>query len=102
MVQSDRQSLAIGAVAMATALITCDGRMLTSRGMGSIVCYELALSSLNLAELPTGEPDPGEPDVRFGGRGGANQCAIPTPIDGVYEGCSNVEPHSITSAHRAP
>ena len=35
---------------------------------GSIVCYELALSSLNLAELPTGEPDPGEPDVRFGGR----------------------------------
>jgi hypothetical protein len=58
-----------------------DGRMLTLRGMGSIVCYELALQSLNLDELPTGEPDPGEPDVRFGGRGGANQCAIPTPID---------------------
>src|SRR5689334_6013994 len=30
--------------------------------------------------LLTGEPDAGEPHVRFGGRGGANQCAIPTPI----------------------
>jgi hypothetical protein len=29
---------------------------------------------------PTGEPDAGDPHVRFGGRGGANQCAIPTPI----------------------
>ena len=34
---------------------------------------------LNLDELPTGEPDPRESDVRFGGGGGANH-AIPTPI----------------------
>jgi hypothetical protein len=27
----------------------------------------------------TGEPDAGNLHVRFGGRGGANQCAIPTP-----------------------
>ncbi len=31
---------------------------------------------------PTGEPDAGDPHVRFGGRGGAIQCAIPTPIGG--------------------
>ena len=30
--------------------------------------------------LLTGEPDAGEPPVRFGGRGAANQCGIPTPI----------------------
>ena len=30
---------------------------------------------------PTGEPDAGDPHVRFGGRGGAIQCAIPTPIE---------------------
>jgi len=29
---------------------------------------------------PTGEPDAGNLHVRFGGRGGANQCAIPTPM----------------------
>jgi hypothetical protein len=29
-----------------------------------------------------GEPDAGNPPVRFGGRGGANQCAVPTPIRG--------------------
>lgn len=28
----------------------------------------------------TGEPDAGEPHVRFGGRGGATQCVVPTPI----------------------
>jgi len=28
----------------------------------------------------TGEPDAGDPHVRFGGRGGANQCVVPTPI----------------------
>ena len=30
----------------------------------------------------TGEPDAGNLQVRFGGRGGANQCAIPTPYHG--------------------
>gem|GEM_PF-5125527 len=35
---------------------------------------------VSLAETPlTGEPDAGEPPVRFGGRGGAHP-AIPTPI----------------------
>jgi hypothetical protein len=29
---------------------------------------------------PTGEPDAGNPPVRFGGRGGATQCLVPTPI----------------------
>src|ERR1043166_5541998 len=31
-------------------------------------------------ERPTGEPDAGKPPVRFGGRGSATQCAVPTPI----------------------
>ena len=31
----------------------------------------------------TGEPCAGEPHARFGGRGGANQCVVPTPIQGV-------------------
>jgi len=31
----------------------------------------------------TGEPYAGDPHVRFGGRGGANQCAVSTPIIGV-------------------
>ena len=29
---------------------------------------------------PTGEPDAGDPHVRFGRRGGRNQSALPTPI----------------------
>src|SRR5436305_8427316 len=29
---------------------------------------------------PTGEPDAGNPHVRFGGRGSRNQSALPTPI----------------------
>jgi hypothetical protein len=32
-------------------------------------------------ELPTGEPYAGEPPVRFGGRGGRTQSAVPTPIN---------------------
>ena len=31
------------------------------------------------SKMLTGEPDAGNLPVRFGGRGGANQCAIPTP-----------------------
>src|SRR5205823_6602393 len=31
-------------------------------------------------ELPTGEPDAGEPPVRFGGGRSRNQSALPTPI----------------------
>ena len=29
---------------------------------------------------PKGERSEANPHVRFGGRGGANQCAVPTPI----------------------
>jgi hypothetical protein len=31
-------------------------------------------------DSPIGEPDAGNPPVRFGGRGGASQCSIPTPM----------------------
>ena len=40
----------------------------------------------------TGEPDAGDPHVRFGGRGGANQCVVPTPIFGAQRGVV----HSLT------
>ena len=36
--------------------------------------------SLTCGHPPIGEPDAGNLHVRFGGRGGANQCAIPTSI----------------------
>jgi len=39
-------------------------------------------SSSRRGKLLTGEPDAGDLHVRFGGRGGANQCAVPTPITG--------------------
>ncbi len=32
------------------------------------------------ARSPTGEPDAGDPPVRFGGRNGTAQCAVPTSI----------------------
>lgn len=36
----------------------------------------------SLDERPLiGEPYAGEPHLRFGGRGGATQCAFPTPIN---------------------
>ena len=40
----------------------------------------LGLSILTEVKPSTGEPDAGEPPVRFGGRGGRNQSAFPTPI----------------------
>ena len=33
-----------------------------------------------IGQAMTGEPDAGDPPVRFGGRGGANQCVVPTSI----------------------
>ena len=33
-----------------------------------------------IGKAMTGEPDAGDPPVRFGGRGGANQCPVPTSI----------------------
>jgi len=41
------------------------------------VCHS---SSPDEVRPSTGEPDAGDPLVRFGGRGGAIQCAVPTPI----------------------
>ncbi len=32
-------------------------------------------------QLSTGEPDAGDPPVRFGGRGAAIQCGFPTPMN---------------------
>jgi hypothetical protein len=42
---------------------------------------------------PTGDPDAGNPPVRFGGRGDANQCIVPTPIMG-ERGNDNLRPHA--------
>src|ERR1035438_1793968 len=52
------------------------------RRKGCIVWNMALVLMVSLAEKPlTGEPDAGNPPVRFGGRGGANH-AIPTPIRG--------------------
>lgn len=45
---------------------------------GNRPCH--GLSILTKVKPSTGEPDAGEPLVRFGGRGGRNQSAVPTPI----------------------
>ena len=45
------------------------------------VCHS---SSPDEVRPSTGEPDAGDPLVRFGGRGGAIQCAVPTPIVSVF------------------
>ncbi len=37
-------------------------------------------SSPHEARPPTGEADPGEPPVRFGGSCGAGPCAVSTPV----------------------
>ena len=42
--------------------------------------HESLLQSLKREKPSTGEPDAGDPPVRFGGRGGANQCSVPTPM----------------------
>ena len=36
------------------------------------------MTSSSCRQSPTGKPDAGNPPVRFGGRGGATQCATPT------------------------
>src|SRR5271157_4508833 len=40
----------------------------------------LCLSVLSQVRPPTGEPDAGDPPVRFGGRGNRIQSVLPTPI----------------------
>src|SRR6266511_1048963 len=44
------------------------------------ICPGASMSILSKVRPPTGEPDAGEPPVRFGGRGSRNQSALPTPI----------------------
>src|SRR5436190_6274054 len=46
--------------------------------------HELVRQSSQEVRPPTGEPDAGDPPVRFGGRGGRNQSSLPTPIE--FEG----------------
>ncbi len=48
---------------------------------------------------PTGEPDAGNPPVRFGGRGDAIQCIVPTPIQ--RGGCAKVSIHEIQDKIRS-
>ena len=53
------------------------------RRMGCLVWNTAHVPMVSLVEKPlTGEPDAGNPPVRFGGRGGANP-AIPTPMNNV-------------------
>ena len=55
-------------------LVIIDGREKSL--VRPLSCYP----SPKRSNLLTGEPCAGEPHARFGGRGGANQCAVPTPI----------------------
>ena len=48
----------------------------------SMNCLPSKESNLRGSHSPTGEPDAGNLPVRFGGRGGATQCAVPTSILG--------------------
>lgn len=69
-------------------------RMLTalehsSRRMGCFPCHRpmpLAVSPWR-GDSSTGEPDAGDPPVRFGGRGARNQSRVPTPIRRVLQEC---------------
>ena len=47
---------------------------------GSLFPSRFVSSILSEVTPLTGEPDAGNPPVRFGGRGGRNQSAFPTPI----------------------
>ena len=52
---------------------------------GVVLAYRslrIRLPILLEVKPPTGEPCAGNPHARFGGRGGANQCTVPTPIIG--------------------
>jgi len=75
MVQPDRKDVA-------AAKIINAGPMRTLLNMGCSPWSQPMDSQLILVEVepPTGEPCAGEPHARFGGRGDANQCVIPTPI----------------------
>jgi hypothetical protein len=53
---------------------------------------EHASSILVEVKPPTGEPDAGDPPVRFGGRGDRNQSALPTPIESLEKPGFRVAP----------
>ena len=44
------------------------------------------------SKVLTGEPCAGDPNARFGGRGGANQCVVPTPIRNLHSRNKGVIP----------
>src|SRR5438034_3729634 len=58
------------------------GRMLTLTRLGCLIWKRPRRATVNpcRGELPTGEPDAGEPPVRFGGGRSRNQSVLPTPI----------------------
>jgi len=59
-----------------------DGKSAAFAGRGFSAC-EMPMSSspvLSQVKPSTGEPDAGDPHVRFGGRGDRNQSVLPTPI----------------------
>src|SRR2546428_7779869 len=61
----------------------------------------ISVSILSEVKPPTGEPDAGKPPVRFGGRGGRNQSALPTPII-PPEAPDVVEGSAVADATREP
>jgi hypothetical protein len=71
-------------------MIIIAGRTDTFGALGSLALkmpIELYSNPHEVKPL-TGEPDAGDPHVRFGGRGSANQYAIPTPIVfSIHSGC---------------
>jgi hypothetical protein len=58
---------------MATGFLCGAGAALLGRSP------RLRLSILSEVKPPTGEPDAGEPPVRFGGRGDRDHSVLPTP-----------------------
>jgi hypothetical protein len=64
----------LGQCSMATGFLCQAGAALLGRSS----C--LGTSILSEVRPPTGEPDAGEPPVRFGGRGDRDHMVLPTPI----------------------
>src|SRR5208282_6527785 len=58
------------------------GPIPSSTNKGCTACKRPMSVTFNplVGKLSTGKPDAGNPPVRFGGRGGRNQSAVPTPI----------------------
>src|SRR5215472_4361231 len=70
--RTPRSRSRLGSSSLAECFLCPAGAVLLSR------CPCRGLSILSEVTPPTGEPDAGDPPVRFGGRGSA--LALPTPI----------------------